>query len=166
MVIVKPNIPDGPSVIPPAHVNNTHISPSLAPETPDSFRPALKCGPLIRYHGADYSTDPARPPALWRGSVLVVTESQCVPIFGLEVLGNNVGQQTRRTPALSPGLKLFDERGRAFWRFIIEVVMVKEEQKVEYIVSFGSNEVLKRAFWVPGKDDSMRIMVRRPKSWL
>ncbi|KAI5853132.1 hypothetical protein DFP73DRAFT_590185 [Morchella snyderi] len=153
MAAVKPNIPEGPSVIPPAHIHNTHLSSSLAPETPASFRPALKCGPLIRYHGADYSTNPERP--LWRGSVLIVTESECVPRFGLEV---GLGQQTGRTPALSPGLKLFDERGRAFWRFAIEVGMVKEEQKVEYIVSFGSDKVLKRTFWIPGMDDSMRIM--------
>jgi hypothetical protein len=57
---------------------------------------------------------------------------------------------------------LFDERGRAFWRFTIEVEMVREEQKVEYIVSFGSDKVLKRAFWIPGKDDSMRVVVRKP----
>lgn len=151
----KSSAPEGSSVTPPKHLRNRALTSSM-PETPESLRPTLICGPLIRYHGTDYAVNPACP--LWRGSVLVVTEPGDSPRLSLWA-ENMVDQQDGYALERATGLKLLEERGRCFWRFGIEVGLGKEEHKIEYTISFGAAGQLKREFWVPGREDDMRIMV-------
>lgn len=150
----KSSAPEGPSVIPPKHLDNTFFT--SAPETPNILKPILKCGPLIRYHGTNYVANTARP--LWRGSILIVTELEHDPRLSLWI-GSVADEQDGRGLDRVVRSKLLEERGICFWRFGIEVELGAEERRVQYRIGFGAVGELLRAFWVPGKEDSMRIMV-------
>lgn len=134
------------SIVSSSHLPNTS-EPADVPAIPDSLKSILKCGPLLRYHGTDYS-----PVPMWRGSVLVVVESGLEPQFAL---------RTVDSPDLLPqkrGAKLLEEKGRCFWRFGFEIELKEVEGKVDYAVTFSTSGKVARSFSVPGKDESMRVM--------
>jgi hypothetical protein len=88
--------------------------------------------------------------ALWHGSALVVLagDTSFPPTLLLDAADERVQP-----------LALLSERGSTFWRFSLEVQLEEKEKKVGYRISGGTLErELEHAFWVPGKDDSMRIM--------
>jgi hypothetical protein len=56
---------------------------------------------------------------------------------------------------------LLFEHGHTFWRFDIETKLEETDKEVPYTISGGNlkgEEKLEYSFWVPGKEESMRIM--------
>ncbi|TGZ78806.1 hypothetical protein EX30DRAFT_322021 [Ascodesmis nigricans] len=134
----------GVTTQPPQHLRNhwasTHLSTAVT--TPSTLTSHLLCGPLLRYTNTDYT---ARPAPVWNGSVLVVVANTPPPVLSYE--GGRV-----------QGVKIHEERGRGFYRFLITAPLGEVEREVRYTVGFGERGEVRRAFWVPGREQSMRIM--------
>jgi hypothetical protein len=50
---------------------------------------------------------------------------------------------------------IFAERGHSFWRYTLQVQLTTEEQQVKFSIS---DLRVHGSFWVPGIDQSMRVM--------
>lgn len=137
----------GFSTIPPVHLRNNFLTADFptVTHTPESLHKKLLCGPLLRYTGTDYRAQPA---PVWKGSVLAVTTGVGEPVFTYE-------------GGRAQGAKIHDERSREFWRFMISVPLEEQERKIEYTLNFAGHGDVVRSFWVPGRDQTMRIMVGR-----
>jgi hypothetical protein len=86
---------------------------------------------------------------VWHGSLLLVV--------------NGEGESSAPKLTLSTGednttpVSLVSERGHTFWRYPLEATLEEREKKIEYTLSGGAlNEEVKRSWWVPGRDESMR----------
>ncbi|KAL7269796.1 hypothetical protein RUND412_007523 [Rhizina undulata] len=125
----------------------THILPSIA-EVP-------RCGPLLRYIGTSY-TNPSKP--IWRGSVMIITEyDEKVP--QLELYNGMEENEEEMSQASTKGVKIHENsyRRRRFWRHGLEMLLAEKEKKVTYCI-FGEKGQLRRSSWVPGREESMRIL--------
>lgn len=132
-------------VNPPTHTRNEFLAADFptVTHTPEFLRQLILCGPLLRYTGTDYSVSNA---PVWRGSVLVVTHSHG-PSLTLTYDDKTV-----------PAERLWEERGRAFLRFPIATRLHERERKVVYQMDSEGGQ-LQRSFWIPGRDETMRMMV-------
>lgn len=97
--------------------------------------------------------------AIWNGSVLIVTKPTTVTPR-LEY-----GPSEARGESITvEGLKLYEDPDKAFWRFSLEVTLIDVQAQWSYSVPnvrFSSNvhgQDGRRSFFVPGNDESMRIM--------
>ena len=101
---------------------------------------------------------------LWHGSVLIVTKpSQEQPQLHLRQLGSVDGQSGNGQPQTVEGLKLYEDPGKAFWRFSLAVPVESFEARWEYDIPGLYNESGDQVkapwqFVVPAEDQSMRIM--------
>lgn len=129
--------------VPPKHVGNTHLPADFptVTHTPSELEDVLLCGPLLRYTGTDYT---AAQPA-WSGSVFVVTRDDAPPSISVQ------------DGAAGPPVELWHERGRRFWRFAVTTVLEEEQHRVGYEITING-AVLTREFYVPGREETMRIM--------
>lgn len=113
------------------------------------------CGPLINYQHMSY----AGHQATWNGSVLIVTK----PTPATPRLEYGPAESRGETITVE-GLKLYQDPDKAFWRFLLEVPLSDVQTEWSYLVSsvrFLSdvhNKDGRRSFFVPGNDESMRIM--------
>ncbi|KAI9677011.1 MAG: hypothetical protein M1817_006850 [Caeruleum heppii] len=130
------------------------------------------CGPLLNYNrmGNDKAASP-----MWYGSVLIVTapgpspahlELSCV---GRAKSATNGGQPDGQrdtadtSPQKTPPVKLYSDPDKTFWRYEISLPLQGFEAEWAYSIpdlDFG-NKGQARArstFFVPSKDESMRIM--------
>ncbi|KIW10368.1 hypothetical protein PV08_11330 [Exophiala spinifera] len=120
------------------------------------------CGPLLNYQrmsedGAD---------VFWHGSVLIVTKpGGQKPTLELKSLGaRDKAAKVKSSPTQTvEGLKLYQDPGKAFWRFSLQVPLAEAEAKWQY--SIPSMRFLSdvgkgpsREFVVPAATESMRIM--------
>lgn len=101
----------------------------------------LLCGPLLRYCGTYYKGDSAT----WRGTILLVLvtgvgKPKC-DVAGKELAATNI----------------FEENGRVFWRFGVEVELDDQEKQVDYTIRWDDDKAT-GSWWVQGKDDTMRIL--------
>lgn len=122
------------------------------------------CGPLLNYKSMHYE-----PSAVWNGSVLIVTKSgQRQPQLVVRRLGP-VGTDAKtngelpRRPFTADGIKLYEEPGKAFWRFSIQVPLEAYECRWQYDIpgfQYVSSELARTPwnFAVPSVHQSMRIM--------
>lgn len=115
----------------------------------------ILCGPLINYQRMDYTGNSA----VWNGTVLIVTKpTQTTPRLAYGPA------QSRGESMTVEGLKLYQDPDKAFWRFALEVPLADVQAEWSYAihdVSFLSDVRGKdgrRSFFVPGADESMRIM--------
>lgn len=113
------------------------------------------CGPLMNYQHMAY----VGHQATWHGSVLIVTK----PISTTPRL--EYGPAESRGESITvEGLLLYQDPEKAFWRFSLEVPLSDVQTEWSYLVSnvrFLSdvrNQDGRRFFFVPGNDESMRIM--------
>lgn len=113
------------------------------------------CGPLINYQHLSY----AGSQATWRGSVLLVvkpTDAQPRLEYGPTASGG------ARTTV--DGLKLYQDPTKAFWRFSLDVPLTDATAQWTYTIpdlQFRSDVHEQdggRSFFVPGADESMRVM--------
>lgn len=103
---------------------------------------------------------------IWHGTALVVLRGDDSHPPQLRLSGGEVEEQPNPVALLS-------ENGHTFWRWPIAVRLHDKEREVQYTISpdEGGEGVEKQeewertlegndeaAFWVPGRDDSMRIM--------
>lgn len=176
-----------------AYEHGTHTNSSDHGRLADrSFTTGLEvmCGPLLNYTGM-YNLGTTKPS--WHGSVLLVTSSgQHQPEMRLQFLkavettqydsgksasprplNGNVSTSYDRGPDPSnseqrrfPGIKLYADTRKAFWRFTIEVPVLQHEACWQYSLSLGrdvSNTVepskeLSGIFVVPAITQSTRMM--------
>ena len=126
------------------------------------------CGPLLNFKDLRYGRDGA---GTWCGSVLIVTKSgqQQPPQLELSCLGavHHSGSQNGHTEGsgIFDGERLYEDLTKAFWRFRISCPLQPVETRWQYhipnitFVSGQSSRLAStRAFVVPAKDSSMRIM--------
>lgn len=122
----------------------------------DGIDPVLiLCGPLINYQHMDYSGNGVR----WNGSVLIVTKpTQSTPRLAYGPA------QSRGESMSTDGLKLYQDPDKAFWRFSLEVPLADMQAEWSYAIqnirflSDVHGKDGRRSFFVPGADESMRIM--------
>ena len=119
------------------------------------LRPALdiKCGPLLRYVWTDYKAKDG-PLALY--TMLIVTNdanSVYSPTPVLEIAGIET-DETAAATKLSPEI-LHQERGYTFWRWKIYLTLIADERRLAYRINRNKERL---GFWVPGADQSMRVM--------
>lgn len=113
------------------------------------------CGPLINYQHMTYHGQQAT----WHGSVLIVTEP------------TSITPRLEYGPAESRGetntveaLKLYQDPDKAFWRFSLELPLSDVQTEWSYLIhnlrflSDVRNKDGRRFFFVPGSNESMRIM--------
>lgn len=110
---------------------------------------SLRLYVIHRYTYIDHHT------GLWHGSALVVTTG-----------GDTQSPIWSYTDPSLPSAPLnarplLSENGHTIWRFDVEIVQQVGQRQVEYVVSGGAlgTMTLKNAFWIPGWEDSMRIML-------
>lgn len=115
----------------------------------------ILCGPLINYQRMNYTGSSAT----WNGTVLIVTR----PIQTTPRL--EYGPAESRGEGMTvEGLKLYQDREKAFWRFSLIITLTDVQAEWSYTipqVKFLSDVHGKdgrRSFFVPGADQSMRIM--------
>ncbi|PGH19134.1 hypothetical protein AJ80_04212 [Polytolypa hystricis UAMH7299] len=133
------------------------------------------CGPLLNYK---YLANANSPNPEWQGSVLLVTRpGQRQPVLQLRALGpvsqaaaGTQGQHTngdipevRAATTTVPGVKLFADPDKSFWRFPIRAPLKAYEARWEYTIPLFKYFTDKPAlpawnFVVPASRDSMRIM--------
>lgn len=113
------------------------------------------CGPLINYQHMTY----AGHQATWHGSVLIVTK----PVATTPRLEYGPAESRGENNTVE-GLKLYQDPEKAFWRFSLEVPLSDVQTEWSYLVhnvrflSDVRNQDGRRFFFVPGSDESMRIM--------
>ncbi|KXL48116.1 hypothetical protein M433DRAFT_142140 [Acidomyces richmondensis BFW] len=128
----------------------------------------ILCGPLLNYKhmSGEHTENP-----LWHGSVLIVTtpgrspdnlQLTCQGLMGNTCMPNGDSVSLDR---YFPGVKLFEDPRKAFWRFNIELPFLEQEAIWTYHVPqmvaakserYGLDKPKK--FFVPSKHESMRIM--------
>jgi hypothetical protein len=125
----------------------------------------ILCGPLLNYRRMGNESGRQT----WYGSVLVVcTPGRRQPELTLSPAGpvdNTEGDVPVEGsfPFISRGEKLYEDPGKAFWRFKIEVPFQQFESRWEYrIRGLDSDEELENKkpqnFCIPSLDQSMRIL--------
>lgn len=128
---------------------------NVAPRRYSTSPVDVLCGPLINYQHMTYTGHQAT----WHGSVLIVTKP--TPHTPRLEYGPS---ESRGEVVTVEGLKLYQDPDKAFWRFSLEVPLSEEQTEWSYLVSnirFLSdirNKDGRRFFFVPGNDESMRIM--------
>lgn len=136
----------------------------------------VMCGPLLNYKRMSKT---ASGGTIWHGTVLIVTKplGHVSPSLQLKYYGRvnentssnvDANQQSKISMARSvsiPGLKLYEDPDKAFWRFPLEVPLQDHESVWEYTipdVHFSSGKSARtnstKAFVVPAVTESMRIM--------
>lgn len=102
----------------------------------------------------------------WHGSVLVVTKpGEQKPTLELKSLGawDKSGKVKSSPTQTVEGLKLYQDPGKAFWRFSVQLPLAEAEAQWQYTIpnmrflSDVSKES-SRVFVVPAVTESMRIM--------
>lgn len=95
----------------------------------------------------------------WHGSVLIVAKP------GASTPRLEYGPSESRGEVITlEGLKLYQDPDKAFWRFSLEVPLTEAEAQWTYTIpdikflSDVHKDNGRRSFFVPGADDSMRIM--------
>jgi hypothetical protein len=130
----------------------------------------LLCGPLLNYRRMSKEGGQS----LWHGSVLVVVSPGAQPpelqlrcLAGVDGVAGQGAQggstnEDAGTNAISGsrsvrGEKLYEDPGKGFWRFLIQLPIQEFEERWEYsIPTFKFNS--SRTFVVPAQSQSMRIM--------
>ncbi|KAK5094417.1 hypothetical protein LTR24_003571 [Lithohypha guttulata] len=114
------------------------------------------CGPLINYQHMGYPSG-GRP--IWNGTVLIVTKPTPMnPRLEYGPAGSRGETMT------AEGLKLYQDPDKAFWRFSLEVPLTDGQAEWSYAIpnlrflSDVHGKHGRRSFWVPGAEESMRIM--------
>jgi len=117
------------------------------------------CGPLLNYRrmSGEHTDSP-----VWHGSVLVVTTPGQSPE---ELRLSYVGGDSSEVIGTFPGVRLFEDPRKAFWRFEIEVPFREQESTWEYAIPRMAsargdkpNVSAPKRFSVPSRHESMRIM--------
>ncbi len=133
-------------------------------EPPPGTEPGVLCGPLLNFKhlsGDGLSRD-------WHGSVLLVLSRETPqPTLEVECVGS-IGRTPEpassddlrtppdwQAPRLFQGEKLYQDGTKAFWRFVIKLHLMSFETRWQYRVA---NLVAPRAFHIPSRFQSMRIM--------
>ncbi|EMD01300.1 hypothetical protein BAUCODRAFT_29744 [Baudoinia panamericana UAMH 10762] len=126
------------------------------------------CGPLLNYRrmSGEHTDNP-----VWHGSVLLVTTPGQQPDrlrvnkLGSAVNSGETQWHSADLERMSSGVKLYEDRRKAFWQFDIEIPFQEQESAWEYsvprLVSAKSNRPnigKPKRFFVPSKRESMRIM--------
>ncbi|KAF2752997.1 hypothetical protein EJ05DRAFT_480710 [Pseudovirgaria hyperparasitica] len=117
------------------------------------------CGPLINYKHMS-GTGTANP--TWHGSVLIVTKPGTpTPSLSLHCLGavpGGIGASNTSDSSSGSrtyeGVKLYEDPGKAFFRFVIDVPFQAYEAQWEYTIASLEPQI----FMVPAISQSMRIM--------
>jgi len=149
----NPPYPDGSNGAIPG--GSTVHGSSTAPATSELD---IICGPLINYRrmSNELTDDP-----IWHGSVLIVVNpGSPQPILRLSCVGAVDGSaqaQTVPSELSFPGVKLYEDPQKAFWRFMIDVPILPFEANWEYSLVQSSN-IQPKVFAVPSKTQSMRIL--------
>ncbi len=128
------------------------------------------CGPLLNYRGM---SDPTSDEPIWHGSVLVVTPPrQRTPELTLRCIGPVEGSAGAHGAGVDasharpfPGVRVYEDPRKAFWRFQLDLPFQSFEAKWEYHIAGlrdarkdTSGQVSRKTFVVPSKDQSMRIL--------
>ncbi|KAI5119330.1 hypothetical protein M0805_000560 [Coniferiporia weirii] len=103
------------------------------------------CGPLLRYTHIDHTT------SVWNGSIMVV-------VRGTEAPGLYVNPAIDNAPVAT---KLLSEHDHSFWRFSVAVQLEEADLKVAYVLILASATSVSESefqFWVPAKDETMRML--------
>lgn len=136
------------------YVDNSHPAAPVRQANSHPTEIEVLCGPLVNYLHLTY----AQESAVWHGTVLIVTKpGDAAP--ELEY-GPVRGERFARVEAL----KLYQDLDKTFWRFSLDVPLSQHETEWEYFIprlhflSNVSNDNGRRTFFVPGSDESMRIM--------
>lgn len=87
------------------------------------------------------------PRGTWHGSLLIVSEQGPAP-SALILSGTEL--KSEHLP-----INVYSEDGHVFWRFPISVQLAHQELRVDYDIQSLD---IHGSFWVPGRNDSMRIM--------
>jgi hypothetical protein len=114
----------------------------------------VMCGPLINYRRMTGDST-------WHGSVLLVTKpTSPQPELRIECVGEVGAGTAHKAPQISspPSQKLYEDPGKAFWRFFIDLPIQAYEAKWQYTISPSSGAQITQTFVVPSKTQSMRIM--------
>jgi hypothetical protein len=146
----------------PISVQNGDIGVGNAPQVPRNLNEVeVICGPLLNYRRM--SGEKTETPT-WHGSVLIVASPggpapelhlQCV---GPAYASNGVGQ-FKAQPRTFSSQKLYEDPGKAFWRFTLDLPIQAFEAKWEYSISpVAAGSVSNKTFVVQSKSQSMRIM--------
>ncbi|EOD44912.1 putative transcription factor btf3 protein [Neofusicoccum parvum UCRNP2] len=126
----------------------------------------VHCGPLLNYRKMS-GVASGRP--TWHGSVLIVTTpGQVHPQLLLRELGavdGSAGPASAETRSFD-ALKLYEDPGKAFWRFRFDVPYLDYEARWEYQIpklkpvgeATIDGDPTKRVFAVPSIAQSMRIL--------
>lgn len=136
----------------------------------------VMCGPLLNYKRMSQTTSGG---PIWHGTVLIVTKplGHVSPSLQLRYAGrvhqnasSTVDGEVENRASLGqsvtiPGLKLYEDPDKAFWRFPLELPLQDHESVWEYTipdVRFSSGKSARinstKAFVVPAGTESMRIM--------
>jgi PhoD related phosphatase len=116
------------------------------------------CGPLLNYRrmSNELSNNPT-----WHGSVLIVAKPGSEqPTLRLGCIGAVHGvAQSQPLPSERsfPGERLYEDPGKAFWRFMIDVPVLDFEANWQYLL-VQSSSTHPKVFIVPAKTQSMRMM--------
>ncbi|OJJ38608.1 hypothetical protein ASPWEDRAFT_337290 [Aspergillus wentii DTO 134E9] len=121
------------------------------------------CGPLINFKNMHVETSSS----VWHGSVLIVTKpGQGQPQLHLRQAGpidTNVQAEFNASSHAIDGLMLYEDPGKAFWRFSLSIPLESYEARWDYDIPDLQyvNSQLNRSpmtFVVPSVNQSMRIM--------
>jgi hypothetical protein len=116
------------------------------------------CGPLINYRrmSNELTDNP-----IWHGSVLIVVNpGSPLPTLRLSCVGPVDGSapaQTVPSELSFPGVRLYEDPRKAFWRFMIDLPILPFEANWQYSLVQPSS-VQPRVFTVPSNTQSMRIL--------
>ena len=128
------------------------------------------CGPLLNYKGTSKSSNGQQ---IWQGSVLLVTkpnspqpilELKCLGLGGPEGQRNQATQQGASHVQTVDGIKLYEDKNKAFWRLSLELPLQDFEACWQYTIanihflSEIATRTPSRKFVVPSTSQSMRIM--------
>ena len=95
--------------------------------------------------------------SVWHGSLLVVVkgEDDSRPTLVLHVGDDSVGVKPLSVFQIAE-----KDYSCTFWRFPLQVKLTNKDQRIPYELETSSHDFDKRSysFWVPSKDESMRIL--------
>jgi len=179
---VDPRVTEAP--VPYTTQNGLHGVGSGPQVTSTSYGLEVQCGPLLNYRRMS-NVESGSP--IWHGTVLVVTNpGQMQPELRLRCLGpssdgtrdnglnafvdgeTNVaydGYSSGGQSRTFRGAKLYEDPGKCFWRFEIDLPFQSFEAKWEYDIpgmrqssNTNGNQGSTRVFNVPSTSQSMRIL--------
>jgi hypothetical protein len=162
-ISIAPPATNGTNGVPPQHQTQASVDQIATVNGDSQFK--ISCGPLLRYIGQ------GEDDKLWRGSVLIVAEpSQAVPQLHFRCIGSRESEGTSleastTTSQTVEALKLYESDKLVWWRFSLNVLLQDFEARWEYQIPNleflpGPRKTTSnvQTFFVPGKDQSMRIM--------